>query len=161
MIREPRPEEIEILIDLMLNHAQDCGVSSYDPVDRTYLKENMRNAFMYQDHKIYVFEREKKFIGYILGKLDEQFWNRRRFGEIVLFYIEPEYRNKYHADMLFNHMTQWFNEHSCSYVMSSIFCMKNDYTINDRYVERGRQYFLSQNMNEVGYTFVLPTQEGI
>lgn len=161
MIREPRPEEIEVLIDLMFNHGIDCGVNSYDPVDRTYLKQNIRNAFIYQDHKIYVFEKERRFVGYIIGKLDEQFWNKKLFGEILLFYVEPEYRNKYHADQLFDYMVQWFNENGCSYVMSSIFCMLNDYSINENYVERGRQYFRSKHMNEVGYTFVLPAQEGI
>lgn len=160
MIRELKVTEFESFLDLAVQHNEDAGLSGHDNIDRSHCKKQLRHAFIYQNWKIYVAERDGKMIGYIAGYVDTKLWNNTLFGEVALIFVHPDYRSKLVADELFDGMVAWFSEVGCRYYLASCMSWNTEYQRNESWIERATKYFESKGMNQVGYTYVQPIDRG-
>jgi hypothetical protein len=154
MIRELRTNELEKFTDLAVQHAIDAGLISHDQLERNYVKQQCKQVMISPDYKILVVVKDDVFVGYVVGNITQKLWNSSLFGEVIMFFIHPDVRNKYLADDLFQAIQDWFIDNGCIYFQASCMNYTQDYKANDDYLRRSRIYFQKQHMNEVGYHFV-------
>jgi len=155
MIREPRVDELEKLANIAVEHARDAGLIEHDQLDRAHSKQQLRNMMISPDYKIFVKEEDTGvFSAYAVGAVSEKLWNTTLHGELILFFVHPEVRNKYLADDLWNVMQDWFVQTGCVYMQASCLMYDNRYLPNTTWLHRATTYFQTKGMNEVGYHYV-------
>lgn len=154
MIREPKPVELEMLTDIAVEHAKDAGLKEHDVLERGWAKKQLKAMMISPDYKILVDEQQGKFAGYAVGAVYQKLWNPTKHGELVLFFVHPEVRNKYIADSLFDTMRQWFVDTGCVYYQASCLMYDSDYKPNEPWLRRATTYFKSRDMEQVGYHYV-------
>lgn len=158
MIREVRVDELEKLVNICVEHATDAGLVDHDQLDRAHSKQQLRQMMISPDFKIYVYEQGDVFAGYIIGNITQKLWNTSLYGEIILYFLHPEVRNKHLADDLFNSIETWFREHGCLYQQASCLMYNKDYLPNEEWLHRSTTYLKSRSMAEVGYHYVKPLE---
>ena len=163
MIRQPHPNELEKLVSICVEHANDAGLIEHDQLDRSHSKQQLKQMMISPDYKIFVYEYKDKFAGYIVGNISQKLWNKTLYGEIVLYFVHPEVRNKHIADDLFNAVEDWFVENGCQYQQASCLMYDSDYKANETWLHRSTTYLKTRHMNEVGYHYVkkLETNEWV
>lgn len=154
MIREPRVDELELLTDIAIEHAHDAGLIKHDTLDRAHFKKQLRAIMISPDYKIWVYEKNDKFVAYIIAGVFQKLWNPTKYGELILFFVHPEVRNKYLADDLFNAAQDWFVECGCLYQQASCLMYTEEYEPNKEWLHRATTYFKTRGMAEVGYHYV-------
>lgn len=154
MIREPNVDELELLTDIAIEHAHDAGLINHDTLDRAHFKKQLRAIMISPDYKIWVHEKHGKFVGYVIAGVFQKLWNPTKYGEIILFFVHPEVRNKYLADDLFNAAQDWFVDCGCIYQQASCLMFKEDYEPNTEWLHRATTYYKTRGMAEVGYHYV-------
>lgn len=160
MIRELKVTEFESFLDLAIQHNEDAGLAGHDNIDRSHCKKQLRHAFIYQNWKIYVSEKNGKMIGYIAGYVDTKLWNNTKFGEIALIFVHPEHRSKTVADELYDALVGWFSDVGCRYYLASCMSWNTDFECNTTWTDRAKSYFQSRDMSEVGYSYVKQIERG-
>tara|TARA_A100001201_G_C4094945_1_gene203380 strand:+ start:3301 stop:3795 length:495 start_codon:yes stop_codon:yes gene_type:complete len=158
MIREPRTDELEQLVDIAVEHAIDAGLAGHDDVDRHFVKKQFKNMMMSPDFKIIVEPRGDRFAAYAIGRICQKIWNGKRYGEMTFIFVHPEARSKVLADDLVSTLNHWFAEMRCDFVQTSCMTYTEDYKPNDEWLHRVRTYYKSQGMEEVGYHYVKPLE---
>tara|TARA_S200002703_G_scaffold102811_1_gene89067 strand:+ start:2080 stop:2574 length:495 start_codon:yes stop_codon:yes gene_type:complete len=158
MIREPKVTELEMLVDIAIEHAKDAGLGGHDDVDRKFVKKAFKQMMISPDFRIFVEEKNGKFIAYAIGKICQKIWNGKRYGELTFIFVHPEARSKSLADTLVQYVEQWFAEQKCDFMQASCMTYTQDYEANDEWLHRVKTYFKTQNMNEVGYHYVKPLE---
>ena len=158
VIREPRPDELELLTNLCVEHAKDAGLIEHDQLDRAHTKQQLKQMMISPDFKIFVNTNNDKFDGYIVGNITQKLWNNSLYGEIILYFVHPESRNKYLADDLFNSIEDWFKENGCLYSQASCLMYDKNYEPYERWLHRSTTYLKTRHMNEVGYHYVKPLE---
>lgn len=153
-IRQPRPDELEKLANVCVEHAKDAGLIEHDQLDRAHSKKQLRSMMISPDYKIFVLDYNDVFAGYIVGNVSQKLWNKTLYGEIILYFVHPEVRNKYIADDLFNAIEDWFVECGCLYVQASCLMYDENYQPNQNWLHRSKTYLQTRTMNEVGYHYV-------
>lgn len=154
MLREPRVDELEKLTNIAVEHAKDAGLVEHDQLDRAHFKKQLRQIMISPDYKIWVFEKNDVFHGYVIAGVFQKLWNSTKYGEIILFFVHPEVRNKYLADDLFNVAQNWFVECGCLYQQASALMYDNEYQPNSTWLHRATTYYKTRGMAEVGYHYV-------
>ena len=154
VIRQPHTEELELLVNVGVEHAKDAGLTQHDCLERNHFKKQLRQIMISPDYKIFVYEQNGVFAGYVVAGVFQKLWNPTLHGEIVLFFVHPEVRNKYIADDLLNTALNWFAECGCQYYQASCLMYDADYQPNQEWLHRSRTYFAKAGMAEVGYHFV-------
>ena len=154
MIREPRPDELEKIVNIAAEHARDAGLIEHDTLDRNHFKAQIRAMMISPDYKIFVEVQNDIFVGYIVGMVTQKLWNPTIYGEIVLYFVHPEVRNKFLADDLFNSVEDWFMSNGCLYVQASCLMYDKEYQANESWLHRSTSYLKTRRMTEVGYHYV-------
>lgn len=154
MIREPRVDELEKLADIAVEHAKDAGLDSHDQLDRAHSKQQLRQMMISPDYKIFVHEENGVFSAYVVAAVVQKLWNPTLHGELILFFVHPEVRNKYLADDLWNVMQDWFVETGCVYMQASALMYNEKYQPNNTWLHRATTYYKTKGMEEVGYHYV-------
>lgn len=154
MIRQPRTDELEKLANIAVEHAMDAGLDEHDQLDRVHSKQQLRTMMISPNYKIFVSEENGVFSSYAVATVCEKLWNSTLHGEVILFFVHPEVRNKYLADDLWNAMQDWFVETGCVYMQASCLMYKSDYQPNEKWLHRATSYFKTKGMAEVGYHYV-------
>ncbi len=158
MIREVRINELEGLTNLAIEHGNDAGLISHDAVDRNYAKQQIKQMMINPDYKVFVAIKDDKIVGYIIGNITQKLWNPSLYGEVIVFFVHPEVRNKYLADDLFQAVKDWFIDNGCLYFQASCLTYTKEYQPNDEWLHRVKTYFKTQKMTEVGYHYVKPLE---
>ena len=159
MLREPRTDELEKLINIAIEHAKDAGLAGHNDIDRTFVKKQFRAMMMNPDFKIFVEPKGDVFGAYAIGRICQKIWNGKRYGEITFIFVHPEMRSKHIADDLYESIIEWFREMRCDFVQASCMTYTKEYSANEEWLHRAKTYFKSQNMNEVGYHYVKPMED--
>lgn len=154
MIREPRPEDLERLVDLSIAHCQDSGQAGHDDIDRAYMKKQIKEMMIADNIQPLVVEQGGIIVGYSVGAIKSKLWNGKRYGEILFLFLLPEVRNKMLIDDMVSTLEKWFLENNCYFMQASVMAYNSEYEQNDDYVDRCCNYFEKRNMREVGYHFV-------
>lgn len=154
MIREPRVDELEKLANIGVEHAKDAGLLEHDQLERSHFKQQLREMMISPDYKIFVKEEGSVFSAYAVGCVTQKLWNSTLHGEMILFFVHPEVRNKYLADDLYNVMQDWFVETGCVYMQASCLMYDKDYLPNEPWLHRATTYFKTKGLSEVGYHYV-------
>lgn len=154
MIREPRVDELELITDIAVEHATDAGLIDHDTLERNHFKKQIRAMMISPDYKIWIYEKNGKFAAYIIAGVFQKLWNSSKYGEIILFFVHPEVRNKFLADDLFNTAQNWFLECGCLYQQASCLMYDDEYNPNTKWLHRATTYFKTRGMEEVGYHYV-------
>jgi len=158
MIRFPKTTELELLVDIAIEHAKDAGLAGHDDVDRSFVKKAFKHMMMSPDFKIFVEEKNGKFVAYAIGKICQKIWNGKRYGELTFIFVHPEARNKNLADTLYQYVCDWFVEMRCDFMQASCMTYTEDYKPNDKWLHRIQTYFKNRDMQEVGYHYVKPLE---
>lgn len=159
MIREPNVTELEKITDIAVEHGKDAGIYGHDDGDRSHFKQQIRQMMISPDYKIFVYETNDKFAGYIVGSINQKLWNPTLYGELILYFVHPEVRNKYIADDLFGVLQDWFVENGCRYMQASCLMYDENYQPNDPWLHRATTYYKSKGMAEVGYHYVMDLEQ--
>lgn len=159
MIRQPRPEELEKLVNVCVEHAKDAGLVDHDQLDRSHSKQQLKQMMISPDYKIFVYERDGVFAGYVVGNITQKLWNKTLYGEIILYFLHPEVRNKNLADDLFNAVEDWFLDNGCLYQQASCLMYDSMYQPNTEWLNRSTTYLKTRGMAEVGYHYVKPLEK--
>lgn len=154
MIREPKPEEIEQLVDIAIDHLIDSGIYEFDKPDRKEVRDSAKQSMISNDVKIYVAIKDREFIGYIVGKIYSQTWNKVLFGDINLFFVKPEHRRNHMTLGLWENLVGWFTDNNCRYYHCSANSWKSDYTGNLEWAEQAHNFFEKQGMNYMGKIYI-------
>ena len=158
MIREPRTDELEKLVSIAIEHANDAGLAGHDDVDRTFVKKQFRAMMMSPDFKIFVEPKNDVFAAYAIGRICQKIWNGKRYGEITFIFVHPEARSKILADDLYHSLVDWFREMRCDFVQASCMTYDNDYQPIEPWLHRVKTYYKNQGMQEVGYHYIKPME---
>ena len=154
MIRELRTDELEKFVNLAVEHALDAGLIKHDQLDRNHTKQQCKQVMIDPDYKILVYVQDDKLAGYVVGNITQKLWNQSLYGEVIMFFVHPEVRNKYIADDLFQAIQDWFVHNGCLYFQASCMNYNKEYEANEEYLHRSKVYFKRKHMNEVGYHYV-------
>jgi len=155
MIREPRVDELEKLTNLAAEHAKDAGLIEHDQLERGYFKQQLKAMMISPDFKVFVKDEGNVFSAYCVVAAQQKLWNSSLYGEIILFFVHPEVRNKFLADDLFNVAEDWCKEVGCIFMHASCCMYDNQYQPNEPWLYRSKTYWnKSQKMAEVGYHYV-------
>tara|TARA_R110000868_G_scaffold96433_3_gene265371 strand:+ start:16464 stop:16958 length:495 start_codon:yes stop_codon:yes gene_type:complete len=119
----------------------------------SYLKK-IKQILISNTDNVFVMFEDNKMIGYTIGTINEIPWNDNRFGDIGMFFVNPEHRNKRNADNLWNAIVDWFEQNQCRYVMASVFLFKENCEADKHHIDRASAYFQSKGMNWCGNFFV-------
>lgn len=154
MIREIEPKELDQWLQLCKRHAQEAGVDEHDAIDDNVAREQMRNCIISPDYKVFVIDERDELVGYCIAAAQEKLWNKKLYGEIMMFYIDPDIRNAWLAKDLFDYACRWLRSIGAIYVQASCMIYNDDYEPIEEYTRRSRTFFKKQGMAEVGYHFV-------
>jgi len=154
MIREPRVDDLEKLVDLSIAHCKDSGQAGHDDIDRAYLKKQIKQMMIAEHMQPIVVEQGGRLVGYAVGAIKEKLWNGKRYGELLFLFLLPEIRNKMLIDDMVSTLETWFLENNCFFMQASVMAYNKHYEQNEDYVEACSNYFEKRQMNEVGYHFV-------
>ena len=116
--------------------------------------QKIRQVLISNTDNVFVIWENNKIIGYTIGTINEIPWNQNRYGDIGMFFVHPEHRNKKNADALYKAIVNWFKENNCVYVMASVFIFKDNCEPDLDYIERASGYFELQGMRHCGNFFV-------
>lgn len=158
MIRFPKTTELELLVDIAIEHAKDAGLAGHDDIDRKFCKQQFKKVMMSPDYKVFVEEKNGKFVAYAIGKICQKIWNGKRYGELLFIFVHPEARNKHLADTLYQFVSDWFVEMRCDFMQASCMTYTKDYEPNEQWMKRIDTYYKSRDMQQVGYNFVKPLE---
>ena len=154
MIRAPSTTDLDAISNLTMVHCKDAGMDGHDSVDKRRVKQQLREIMIHSNYQMFIAEQRGEIVGYIIGSIEEKFWNAKRYGEIMYIFIHPNIRNKLLLDDLWKYMTNWFLENNCMYYQASVLAHDAKYQQQTEYVNKARKYFGEHNkMNEVGYHF--------
>lgn len=156
MIREPKTNELEKLVDIAIEHAVDAGLAGHDDVDRSFVKKSFKSVMISPDYKVYVEEKNNKFVAYCVAKICQKIWNGKRYGELLFIFVHPEARSKALADTMMQYVEDWFGEMRCDFMQASCMTYTKEYEPNEEWLRRIKTYYKTQDMNEVGYHYIKP-----
>jgi len=154
MVREIDVSEMDLWLKCIRKHAVDAQIQDYDNIDEIHVKKQMRQAIISPDVKVFVVDEGNEIKGYCIAQLNEKLWNNRLYGEIIMFYIDPDVRNIWLAKDMYEAAVKWFRNNGCLYVQASTMLYDNDFKQVEDYVKRGKIFFKKQGMEEVGYHYV-------
>jgi len=154
MIRELEPRELDDWLMLCRRQAEEAGVGSHDAIDDNVAREQMRNCLISPDYKVFVVDEAQQIVGYCIVAAQEKLWNKKLYGEIMMFYIDKDVRNAWVAKDLFDYACRWLRSIGALYVQASCMLYDEEYQPIETYTERSRIFFKKQQMAEVGYHFV-------
>lgn len=159
MIREFQPNDMNNLIRLAKEHAQEMRVCDELPFDDVYYAKIMRELLIDDSTISLVYEQGGVLIGYSIAYLHTKIWNPTLFAEMAYFYLMAGERNKMMADMLWNETVKKCREAGARFFESSVCAWGKDFQGSTDAIERASVYFEHKNGNHCGNIFVHRLEE--
>jgi hypothetical protein len=159
-IKEVEAHELNQVFALCRLHADDMGLAGHDDMDDRWAKQQMKKMLINPYYRTYVAIKDMEWIGYAVVCVEEKLWNKKVYGEQILFFVRTDVRKGYEvADALMKACVDWFKEMECVYFQTSVAMFNADYSANEPVVSKARRYWTQYGMEEVGYTFVMPLDQ--
>lgn len=159
-IKEVEAHELNQVFELCRLHADDMGLAGHDDMDDRWAKQQMKKMLINPYYRTYAAIKDMEWVGYATVCVDEKLWNKKVYGEQILFFVRTDVRKGYEvADALMKACVDWFKEMECVYFQTSVAMYNDEYKPNDRVIQKARGYWKHYGMEEIGYTFVMPLQE--
>jgi len=159
-VREVEAHELNQIFDLCRLHADDMGLAGHDDMDDRWAKQQMKKMLINPYYRTFVAIKDMEWIGYATVCVEEKLWNKKVYGEQILFFVRKDVRKGYEvADALMQSCIDYFKQMECVYFQTSVAMFNKDYSVNDRVVSKARSYWKNYGMEEVGYTFVMPLDQ--
>ena len=152
MIRNFTPRDVNKAVDLAMSYATEAG-SGIGQIDKTKLIEYIRHLNISNGYKIFVGERQQEMVAFAVCCAYDNPWNGIREGNIIFFYIMPEYRKGFLAKDLIETCEKWFREHDCMFYNANIRSCQENYDCNEDFLTNGDEFF-SKVMHKIGYHYV-------
>ena len=154
MIRQLTADDFTEFKKLCVAQHEEAKLPQNNIGDWSVYLQKIRETLITDTNNIFVLLDGNKMIGYTIGTLNEIPWNQNRFGDIGMFFVHPEHRNKRNADQLWNAIVDWFEQNKCKYVMASVFLFDENCQADQEHIDRASVYFKSKGMNACGNFFV-------
>jgi ribosomal protein S18 acetylase RimI-like enzyme len=160
MIREIDTNDFTAFIECIDAFGEDARLDEANRIDKEHLLQCVKEGLINPNNKVFVKVMDNKIVGFIAGQIQQRFWNKTVFGEIIFLYIHSAVRNKRIADEFYQHITEWFEDMGCEYMLTSVCHWNKDYEPEEEWMRKAKTYYEFKKMKPVGYYYIKELDHG-
>ena len=116
----------------------DLEETEFDPYKMNEIMKELNKT-----HDIFVFEEEKKILGYLDLKIEYQMHHCGKVAEVIEFCVDPNYRSKKIGAQLFEYAKKYAKNKDCVVL---------DLTTNQKR-HRAHKFYEAHGMNQTHYKY--------
>jgi GNAT superfamily N-acetyltransferase len=160
MIKEFETKDFNSFIECIDTFGEDAQLDEANKIDKEHLLTQVKEGLISPEYKVFVKIMDDKIVGFIAGQLQQRFWNKKLFGEIIFIYVHPAVRNKRITDELFQQMSDWFEDTNCEYMISSVCHWDKYYEPQEEWMRKAKIFYEYKKMKPVGYYYIKDLMNG-
>jgi ribosomal protein S18 acetylase RimI-like enzyme len=112
MIRKMQEKDIDYLVDLGYLMHQESSFADLE-YDKDKVRELGQEILHADNYCCYIYERENKIIGFIVGICGHYYFNHQKYASDYLLYIDPDKRGSIAAVRLLKELEKWAKLKNC------------------------------------------------
>jgi len=150
-IRVLQPKEINRLMPIIHEHGKSAELASHDPLDEKVCFDRLRQAMIDPNFRIFVCEQDQQIVAYAVAQVSKKLYNDTVIGNVVMFFVHPEARQKSLSDQMWEACEDFFYAAGAKMMQAMCVAHTAEFKPTVRFLDRAQSFYRSKGADCVGY----------
>lgn len=150
-IRVLQPKEINRLMPIIHEHGKSAELASHDPLDEKVCFDRLRQAMIDPNFRIFVCEQDQQIVSYAVAQVSKKLYNDTVIGNVVMFFVHPEARQKSLSDQMWEACEDFFYAAGAKMMQAMCVAHTAEFKPTVRFLDRAQSFYRSKGADCVGY----------